>query len=74
MNITRGLLLLSLGLALFTAACGNPQKSAYKAQEKIHKERLALVKKYQECIKKATEENTDKDVCEQYLKAAEALK
>ncbi len=60
--------------ALFFSACSSPQDDAYKAQEKLHQERIELVKKYQECIKKAEEEKTDTATCEQYLKASEALK
>ncbi len=57
-----------------TLACSTPQDNAYKAQEKVHKERLKLVEKYQKCLKEAGEDQVKKEACEQYLKAAEALK
>jgi hypothetical protein len=57
-----------------TLACSSPQDKAYQAQEKVHKERLELVEKYQECLKKAGDDEEKKEACEQYLKAAEALK
>jgi hypothetical protein len=59
---------------LLFSACSSSQDKAYKAQEKVSNERIELVNKYQECVKKATEEGTDKEVCETYLKAADALK
>lgn len=74
MKINNFLLLLCCGLFLFVSACSSAQDKAYKAQGKVSEERIALVNKYQECIKKATKEGTDKEVCETYLKAADALK
>ena len=65
------LLALIVGTAL---ACSSPQDKAYKAQEKVHKERLKLVEKYEKCMKDAGEDEEKKKACEQYLKAAEALK
>ena len=77
--------------AIFVAAflaisgCGSSvekaQKDSYKAQENVAKERLQLVEKYQECMKKAaetseedgTDQATREKACESYLKAAEAL-
>jgi hypothetical protein len=47
---------------------------AYEAQENVHNERLKLVKKYQECLKEAEGDKKKMETCEQYLKAAEALK
>ena len=55
-------------------ACSTPQDKAYQAQEKVHKERLKLVEKYQKCLKEAGDDQQKKEACEQYLKAAEALK
>jgi len=66
-------LALALTLMLFTA-CSSSQDKAYKAQEKVSKERLELVDKYQKCMKKAGADEAKKQDCEQYLKAAEALK
>ena len=59
---------------LLTLACSNPQDRAYKAQEGIHKERLKLVDQYQKCLKKAGSDKAKVEGCDQYLKAAEALK
>ena len=57
-----------------TLACSSPQDKAYTAQEKVHKERLKLVEEYQKCLKKAGEDKQKIEACDQYLKAAEALK
>ena len=57
-----------------TLACASSQDKAYKAQEKVHKERLKLVEQYQKCMKEAGEDQEKKEACDQYLKAAEALK
>jgi len=57
-----------------TLACSSPQDKAYKAQEKVHKERLKLVEQYQKCMKDAGEDQEKQEACDQYLKAAEALK
>jgi len=74
MKISMVLVSICFCAALLFNACSSPQDNAYEAQEKVHKERLELVKQYQECLKKAEEEKTDAGVCEQYLKASEALK
>ncbi len=65
------LLALIVGMTL---ACSSPQDRAYQAQEKVHKERLKLVEKYQKCMKEAGEDQQKKEACDQYLKASEALK
>jgi len=55
-------------------ACTTSQDKAYKSQEAVNKERLELIDKYKKCMKKA-EKNKEKEAeCEQYLKAADALK
>jgi hypothetical protein len=68
----------SLIAVLFTAflvvGCSSPQDRAYKAQEKVHKERLRLIDDYQKCIAKAGEDAAKRESCEQYLRAADALK
>ncbi len=74
MKLTKFLLLLSCGMIFVFSACSSSQDKAYKAQENVSNERVKLVNKYQECVKKATEEGTDKEICETYLKAADALK
>lgn len=73
-NIKKILFMFLVALALMILSCASPQDKAYEAQEKVHNERLELIEQYQECLKKVEKNNTDKDVCDQYLKAAEALK
>jgi cell division protein FtsL len=65
------LLAIIVGMSL---ACSSPQDRAYKAQEKVHKERLKLVEQYKKCLKEAGEDKVKIEACDQYLKAAEALK
>ena len=64
-------------LALFfglTLACSTPQDKAYNAQRKVHRERLKLVDEYKKCLKKAGDDKQKVEACDQYLRAAEALK
>ncbi len=71
----KSVFVLALGLTLmFFIACSSSQDKAAKAQEEVSKERLALVEKYEKCMKKAGEDEAKKEACEQYLKAADALK
>ena len=67
-------LLLFPVVALVLMSCSSPQDRAYEAQENVHNERLALVEKYQNCLKEAGDDNMKVESCDQYLKAAEALK
>jgi uncharacterized membrane protein (DUF106 family) len=55
-------------------ACTSAQEQAYKSEDAVHKQRLELVDKYQKCMKEANKDKEKEAVCEQYLKAAEALK
>jgi len=57
-----------------TLACSTPQERAYKAQEKVHSERLKLVDEYKKCVENAGTDNVKIEACDRYLKAAEALK
>lgn len=61
-------------VAIALIGCSSNQDKAYKAQEKVHNERLSLVEKYQKCLKDAGDDNVKIEACDQYLKAAEALK
>lgn len=70
----KGVFILLPIIALSLMSCSSPQDRAYKAQEGIHKERLALVEKYQKCLKDAGADNLKTEECDHYLKAAEALK
>jgi hypothetical protein len=66
-----------VGLALvfgMTLACATPEEKAYKAQERVHKERLKLVDEYKKCLQKAGDDKRKIEACDQYLRAAEALK
>ncbi len=63
------------------AACSSPQEDAakaqagaFEAQEKVAKQRLELVEKYQTCVDEAAGDQLKIDACDSYLKAAEALK
>ena len=69
--ITVIVLALVVGLTL---ACSSPQDKSFKAQERIHKERLKLVDEYKKCLKKAGDDKQKVEACDQYLRAAEALK
>ena len=55
-------------------ACQSAQDKAYKSETKVNEERLELIEKYKKCIKKADKDKEKEADCEQYLKAAEALK
>lgn len=55
-------------------ACASAQDRAYKSQEAVNKERLKQIDKYEKCMKKADKDKEKEAACEQYLKAAEALK
>jgi hypothetical protein len=70
-SITVVFLTLVVGLTL---ACSSPQNKAYKAQERVHKERLKLVDDYKKCLKKAGDDKQKIEACDQYLRAAESLK
>ena len=60
--------------AFLLFGCASPQDRAYTAQEKVHKERLKLVDEYKKCLEKAGEDQSKVEACDQYLKAADALK
>jgi len=66
--------LIVLALAVSISACSSAQSRAYKAQETVHKERLRLVDEYKKCLRKAGDDQEKTEACDQYLKAAEALK
>ena len=55
-------------------ACGSAERKANKSQAEINKERIKLIEEYQKCMKKAEGDKDKEAGCEQYLKAAEALK
>ncbi len=55
-------------------ACASPKEKANKSQEAVNRERLELIDQYKSCMKKAGQDKEKQAGCEQYLKAAEALK
>jgi hypothetical protein len=61
-------------VVVITLACSSPENRAYRAQEKMHTERLRLVDEYKKCLKEAGNDKEKVEACDQYLKAAEALK
>ena len=68
-------------LAGLMGACTSPQdraakaqESSYKAHEEVAKERLELVDKYQQCVKRADDNRRKVEACDSYLRAAQALK
>jgi len=55
-------------------ACATAADKAHKSQTAVNKERLELIDQYKKCMKNAEKNKTEGTECEQYLKAAEALK
>jgi hypothetical protein len=55
-------------------ACASAQDRAYEAQEQVYKQRLKLVDQYQQCVKNAGNDKQKAEACDEYLKAAAALK
>jgi hypothetical protein len=70
--------LVKIFLVVFVAgiifACASAQDKAAKSEEAVNKERLELINEYKECVKKAGADKDKEAKCEQYLKAADALK
>ena len=72
MKFMRIFLVVIVAVAIF--ACSSAQDKAYKSQQKVSEERLELIDKYQKCMKKADTDKEKEAQCEQYIKAADALK
>ena len=70
--------LVKIFLVVFAAgmilACSSAEKKADKSQAEINEQRIELTEKYQKCMEKAGDDKAKQAQCEQYLKAAEALK
>jgi hypothetical protein len=70
--------LVKIFLVVFAAgmllACSSAEKKAYKSQAAVNEQRIELTEKYEKCMKKAGDDQEKQTQCEQYLKAAEALK
>ena len=60
--------------ALVLISCSSPQERVYEAEEEIHRERLELIEKYQDCMKDSGGDKVKAGTCDHYLKAADALK
>lgn len=60
--------------AVAMLACASPKDKAYKSQEAVNRERLELIDQYKSCMEKAGQDKEKQAGCEQYLKAADALK
>ncbi len=50
------------------------QQRSYEAQEKLVKQRLDFVAKYQKCVTEAGGDKIKVEACDSYLRSAEALK
>lgn len=70
----RIIVFLLTGVALTMLSCASPQDKAYEAQADVSNERLKLIDTYQKCIGEAGDDSVKAEACEQYLKAADALK
>ena len=55
-------------------ACSSAERRAHRSQTAVNKKKVELSEKYQKCMKKAGKDEAKQAECEQYLKAAEALK
>ena len=72
MKLMRVFLVVIVAVAIL--GCASAQDKAAKSQEAVNKERLELIDKYKSCMKKAKGDKDKEAGCEQYLKAADALK
>lgn len=72
MKVVKILLVILIAVSLF--ACQSAQDKAAKSQQAVNEERLELIDKYKKCMKKAKGDTEKEASCDQYLKAAEALK
>ena len=68
------------GLAIL-AACSGPERKAAEAQETaaeaeeaVSEKRLKLIDEYEDCMEEAAGDQAKQSSCEQFLKAADALK
>ena len=67
-------ILLMAVISMALISCASSQDRAYEAQEGLHNKRLELIEKYQDCMEDAGGDNMKSEACDQYRKAAEALK
>jgi hypothetical protein len=59
---------------MITLSCSGAGKKKSEAETAVQKERQRLVEEYQQCLKDAGDDKEIIEVCDKYLKAAEALK
>jgi hypothetical protein len=70
----RSMLIFLIGfLLLITLSCSGVEKRKSEVETAVQKERQRLVEEYQKCLKGASEDKEIIEVCDKYLKAAEAL-
>ena len=49
-----------------TLSCSTPQDRVYRAQEKVHTQRLKLVDQYKRCLEKAGADKVKVEACDQH--------
>ena len=72
MKLMRIFLVVIVAMAIL--GCASAQDKAAKSQEEVNKKRLELVEQYKKCMNKAEGDKEKEAGCDQYLKAADALK
>ena len=72
MKLMKFFLVVSVAMTLL--ACATAQDKAVNSQAAINNQRLELVDKYQNCMKEAEGDKDREAACDQYLKAADALR
>ena len=70
----RIVILLLIFVVMTMLSCTSSQDKAFNAQAEVSNERLKLVETYQKCIAEAGDDSMKAEACEQYIKAADALK
>jgi len=73
MKLVKILLIIFVAAGLIVA-CQSAKEKAYDSEKAINEERLELIKQYKDCMEKADKDKEKESECEQYLKAADALK
>ena len=63
-----------IAIVALVAGCGSSQRKVNKSEIAVNEERLSLIEDYNKCIKKAGKDEAKADACDNYRKAAEALK
>jgi len=71
MQVKHGIAMIMI--AFLVVGCGGAERRANKSTAKLNQERLALIDKYQKCVKQAGDNEEESAKCETYRKSAEAL-